>query len=275
MDKSKYGLETTYLWNGCLTEEQTSVIEVASTLHISDADRKQLTEAFEQAKVKNPNFFDGTLWRYEGHNAVRGGIEFLVSPTTYLPHNIRRLQNFSMDYQNGRFVSEHVNPFAINAIQETEDGYLLIGVKGGKSDQVGLGVMGAGFVKRQEERMKSLPPKNIFTETLRECLEETSYANNTAPTESNIEEFRLLGTIWGSNHDTTTAVYVPLHSTSKEVDLGNQEHTDLWLLPTDEKSLQRFLDEGGMKGANAVDHLLGDVELYMNARKKELIGRKK
>ncbi len=261
MEKSKFGKETTYLWRGNLSQEQVSLIPVSSTLVINDEEKIKLKEDFKQAKAKNPNFFNGPLWRLEGHNLVRGGVEFLVSPTYYLEHNIKRNQVLPFNY-NTRINSNYVNPFSINAIQETSDNYLLIGVKGVKSDQIGLGVMGAGFIKRKD----GFPPENLFGAVLRECQEETSYSPGTELNEGSIEDWKALGAIWGSNHDTTVGVYVPLKATSKQVDLGNQEHSDLWFLKTDKNSLEKFLNEGGMNGANAVDHLLGGVELYLESK---------
>lgn len=263
MQKSIYGKELAFFWTGSTTPEQLSLREVASTLKICEEEEQRINVAFEEAKKKNPNFFDGTLWRYEGHQNLRGGVEFLLSPTNYMPHNILRHEQSPISYENGRFVSKYPNPFSVNAFQVTADGYLLVGVKGIKSDQQGLGVMGAGFVKRETDRGKNLPPKNLFRVTLRECLEETDYLNDTAPTETDMEKFRVLGMIFGSNHDTTACVYVPLKATRKEVEIGNLEHSDLLFLPVQERSsLVKFLNDGGMKGIPAVDHLLGCVELY-------------
>ncbi len=266
MRKSKFGKETAFLWvpERPLYSEQIVLKTVDSTLEISSEEQEKIDAAFEKAKAENPNFFDGLLWRYEGHHDIRGGTHLIMSPTTYTPHNIRRHENHPVSYDTDQFLSKHVNPFSVNAVQVTADGYILIGVKGDISDQQGLGVMGAGFIKRE----KGLPPRNIFSEALRESAEETSYASGTEPNEGDIESLSALGTIWGRNHDTTTAIYVPLRATSKEVDLGNLEHSDLLFLPSDRGSLERFLQDGGMNGLPAVDHLLGGVELYMHAKEK-------
>ncbi len=259
MEKSKYGKELGYLWTGNLGNEEVTQKIIPSTLEISLGEQVQIKEAFKEAKEKNPIFFDGELWRFEGHNLVRGGVEFLLSKTNYMPHNILRHKTFSVNYENGRLNSHYPNPHSINALQRTSDGYFLIGVKGKVSDQRGLGVMGAGFVKRK----KDLPPKTVFSTTLEECNEETAYANKTAPTETDIESFRTLGAIFGSNHDTTMGIYVPLNAKKSEVDIGNQEHSDLLFLKDDPKRLEEFLIEGGMEGIPAVDHLIGCVELYL------------
>jgi hypothetical protein len=271
--KSVYGKEVMYLWTGHFNNEGLTSEVVPSTLVISNDERNKIDEAFITAKAKNPHYFDGTLWRYEGHKEVRGGIQFLLSETTYGVHNILRNERLPAEYKNGRFLSHYPNPFSINALQRTLDGYLLIGVKGKISDQTGnLGVMGAGFVKRDLNEGKSLSPKNIFAETLRECGEETAYVSGTEPLESEREKLIALGTIFGSNHDTTTCVYVPLRAKKSEVDIGNQEHSDLLFLEDEPSRLERFLNEGGINEVPACDHLIGCVELYL--QNKECLTKK-
>ncbi len=266
---SKYGRELEYLWKGNLGHEEITQKVIPSTLEINSEEQVQIKKAFKESKAQNPNFFDGLLWRFEGHNLVRGGVEFLLSETTYMSHNILRHGTFSVNYENGRLNSHYPNPHSINALQRTVDGYFLIGVKGKISDQRGLGVMGAGFIKRK----KDLPPRNIFLETLRECNEETAYANETAPTETDMESFKTLGAIFGSNHDTTIGVYVPLNAKKSEVDIGNQEHSDLLFLKDDPKRLEEFLIEGGMQGIPAVDHLIGCIELYLGTNSEDCLKR--
>ena len=266
MEKSKYGKQIAYLWKGNATNEQICLKEVSSTLYISEDKKEEIEKSFQEAKLKNPNFFDGTLWRYEGINNLCGGVEFLLSPTTYMPHNILRHEDYPISVKEGKFKSNYPNPFSINSLQITADNYILIGVKGNKSDQRGLGVMGAGFIKRNIQRGNNLPPEDIFQAALRESNEETAYANNTAPIEEDINNFRALGTIFGSNHDTTACIYVPLNAKKSEVDIGNLEHSDLFFLKNDKKSLENFLNEGGMKGVPAVDHLIGCIELYYNLK---------
>jgi hypothetical protein len=310
MEKSKYGKELIYLWTGNLSHEQVSLREVPSTLIISAKKQGEIKQKFLEAKAKNPNFFDGLLWKYEGHEESQGGVTFNLSPTNYMPHNILRFENFPISlegrssyhssslHDKGLLKTRYPNPFSINALQRTLDGYLLIGVKGEKSDQVGLGVMGAGFIKRTSQEGKNLPPEDVFAGTLRESLEETSYSGNPL-TEEEVREFRALGTIFGSNHDTTTCVYVPLKITKDKVGIGNKEHSALIFLEDNSLILQKFLESGGIdvdylnyrntifetysqkdkkdKMATlknspsgivpSVDHLLGCIELYLRNRK--------
>ncbi len=311
MEKSKYGKEIIYPFTGKFTSEQVSYETVPSSLKISKNKEKEIQDLFEKKKSENPNFFDGSLWRYEGHELSPGGVIIKISPTNYMPHNILRFENFRLNYgyvgssskeglfEKSKIVSGYPNPFSINAVQKTLDGYLLIGVKGEKSDQIGLGVMGAGFVKRIEKDGQNLPPETVFTATYRECIEETSYTNN-KPSEGNIRDFFALGTIFGSNHDTTTCVYVPLKTLKSEIGIGNKEHSALIFLKDNTNLLQKCLESGGIstdyltygntifetydtkkkkdlmdllkssKGGilSFVDHLMGDIELYLRNRKE-------
>lgn len=310
MEKSKYGKELFYLWTGNLDNEQVSIQEISSNLIISAKKQEQIKEKFLEAKTKNPHFFDGLLWRYEGHEESRGGVTFYISPTSYMPHNILRFENFPVFYEGkssysssslhnrGMIKTRYPNPFSINALQRTLDGYLLIGVKGEKSDQIGLGVMGAGFIRRTHDGTKNILPEGIFAGTLRECNEETSYLESRL-SEGDMYNFRALGTILGSNHDTTTCVYVPLKVTKDKVGIGNKEHNALILLEDNPVILEKVLESGGvgvdhLKYKNtlfetysqrgkkeqmtilknsqngivpAVDHLLGCIEIYLRNRK--------
>ncbi|MEK6913323.1 MAG: hypothetical protein AABW47_01495 [Nanoarchaeota archaeon] len=268
MRKSEYGKEITFLWEGCLSHEQLTSTEVPSTLVLSPEEKIQIQEAFEKARIKNPAFFEGQLWKYEGNKIVMGGVQAMLSETTYSPHNILRKGQFSVNSLDAlgstRIVTHYPNPFSVNALQRTSDGYFLIGMKGNISDQTGeLGVMGAGFIKREVEGGKNLPPKNIFIETRRECNEETAYANGTEPVEEDIESFSALGFIFGSNHDTTTCVYVPLRAKRSEISIGNQEHSDLFFLEDNPSKLESFLKEGGMNAVRSCDHAIGCIELYL------------
>jgi hypothetical protein len=259
MRKSRYGKETNILWEAGVpaTNEQVLLDEVPSTLKISDEQNAEIGEAFRKAKEKNPHFFDGTLWRYQDCKAEENGVTFRVSPVMYSQHNVLR------DEQN-KPIWFYPNPISINAVQVTTDGYIPLGVKGVVADQKGLCTMGSGFIKRgvNPDDGKNYPPVSIFSVTSDECIEETTYNITNPENAFDIEEARALGAIFGSNHDTTICVYVPLKVESRDLDLGNKEHSDLLFLPADYDAMQRFLYESGMHGIPAADHLLGDIELF-------------
>jgi len=248
--------ELLFWWTGFEPYERFTSEEVKSRFTLSPREENKIRKEFEKNKQNNPHFFDGTLWRYEKIFTDSRGAVLQLSPITYMPHNVLRFEK--------RQLNNYPNPISINAVQVTVDGYIPVGVRGKLSDQKGLCTMGSGFVKRiLDKEGKNFPPTNIFQTTEKECLEETSYS---FPYPFDIEEAYALGAIFGSNHDTTICVYVPLKVQKRDIGLGNQEYSDLFFLKADEKSLDDFLNEGGIKGIPAADHLLGDIALYREMR---------
>ena len=144
------------------------------------------------------------------------------------------------------------------------------------ADQKGLCTIGSGFIKRgvNPDDGKNYPPVSIFSVTSDECIEETAYNISSPEHAFNIENARALGAIFGDNHDTTICVYVPLKVESRDIDLGNKEHSDLLFLQADYDTMQRFLYEGGVHGIPAADHLLGDIELFSLNKLKGYIDSK-
>jgi hypothetical protein len=263
MEKSDYGKEITFFYEGPpLHHDQVMTTVVDSTLSISPSLREEIDKEFAKAVENNPNFTDAPKWRYEGHELPEGGINILVSLTSYKPHFVLRKKDFGFSYDDNRFASNWPNPYNINPIQVTENGkgHILIGEKGKISDQKGLGLMGAGFIN-----VAGSQPENMFVAALRESAEETNYDQGCNP--HDIETLRLMGPIFGSNHDTTMSIYVPVPANKDQVRIGNLEHTEMLHLPTDLSSLEDFLNKEGMNGIQAVDHLIGSVELFYNAKK--------
>lgn len=250
--------ELLFWWTGFEPYERFISEEVEGRFSLTYEEEKKVQEEFAKNKAKNPHFFDGALWRYEKIFSDSRGVIMEVSPITYMPHNVLRFEK--------RQLNNYPNPISINAVQVTADGYIPVGVKGTLSDQKGLEVMGAGFVKRKiDKEGKNYPPENVFQTAERECLEETSYR---FPFPFDKEDCYALGAIFGSNHDTTICVYIPLKVEKKDISLGNQEHSDLLFLKTDKTCLDDFLNTGGIKNIPAADHFMGDVVLYMEMKYK-------
>ncbi len=268
--RSRFGKETTFLWEATtpLNYEQLCLEEVPSTLFVSsqlEEEIKQLWE--EECRKKGQGSFDGTKWRFEGYREVRGGLDLHVSSTKYSWHSILRNRKLP--------ISEYPNPTSINALQVTMDGFIPIGVRGKISDQKGLCALGSGFIDREvDTNGNNYPPRSPFDVIVDEChgrgnkAGEAKYLIPNPQSAFDIRECIALGAIFGSNHDTTICMHVPLKCEKKYVDLGNQEHSDLLFLATDRDSLNNFLNEEGMQGIRAADHLLGDVELYMINKEK-------
>jgi len=250
---SEFGKELIFLWEGNIGVNDIKLTEVPSTLQISEDMKYEIGEFWAEFKTKNPNAFSrygGMSWRTE-YVLDRGGeLEILVSPINYSQHNVMR-------HEKGKNMGFYPNPITINTLQETDDGYLLLGVKGKTSDQKGLGLIGAGFVEREEGK----PSETIAHRVYQECIEETAYHNRSEP---KIGVARAISVLFGSNHDSTVAVYLPINATSKEVGLKGSEHNDLLLLPANE--IGEVLEDGGYKGVPASDHVLGSLESYLRVK---------
>lgn len=188
-----------------------------------------------------------------------------VSPIRYSQHNILRHEG-SKDMNILQKLTFYPNPLTINSVQETDDGYILLGVKGKTSDQKGLGLVGAGFVERYG--IKDEIPEPLISTVIKECVEETNY-NGVA--NFNAAYARAMAVIFGSNHDSTVGFYLPICPTHNEVSIANEEHDDLLFLPNKLSSIQEVLETGKYKGINASDHVLGCLESYLINRKNENI----
>ncbi len=264
MRKSDVGKETTFLWEGFRRPEEISLIQTDSTPHISGKIHRKIERDWRKIKEKHPHAFDGHKWRTEFVHDDESRLNIYVSETRYSEHNVMR--NFT-----GKPMGFYPNPLTINTVQETADGYILIGVRGKTSDQKGLGLIGAGFVDRYLGKdCRSKEPEGLGYVVQRECLEETKYNCNRY---FDMTDARAMSVIFGSNHDTTVGFYLPIFATSKQVELGNDEHSDL--LFADEGDVPKILAEGGYKGIPAADDMLGCLESYMKNLDADKIKRRR
>ncbi len=266
MRKSQYGKETIFLWEGSLDRikktEDIKLITTDSSLIVSEEWQKKIDKAWKETLAKNPHAFDGKKWRTEFVYDKGKELQVFLSPTVYSQHNILR-------HVQDKPIGFYPNPFTINTVQETADGYILIGVKGKTSDQKGLGLMGAGFLERYETpEGESKKPENLGYVVQKECMEETKYNKKLSFT---MEDARALAVVFGSNHDTTVGFHLPIFAAHKEVALGNEEHNDLIFLPNADKDIADVLNNGGYKGIPAADHMLGCLESYLNCKKIGMI----
>lgn len=257
MRKSNYGKELVFTWEGLKKYDEILLKPTESTLVVSAELREKIDTAWKKALASNPNAFDGLKWRTESVYEDGSNLICDVSPITYSQHVVLR-------HIQGQPVSFYPNPLTINTVQETTDGYILIGVRGKGSDQKGIALIGAGFVDRHaNEDGSSKQPENLWQAVQRECLEETHYAKVHG---FDITRATAMAAIFGSNHDTTVGFHLPLDVSSAELKLGNNEYSDLIFLPNSPESLQEVLVTGGHKGIPAADHLLGCLETYLSKK---------
>jgi len=253
MRKSKFGDETTFMWEGYIEGRDNVILNpVGSSLTVSDEDGEKIKKIWEEfQKEKGGKAFDGDLYRFEGVEPLENGIKVNLSDLKYSVHNALR-------HEKGRPLDYYPNPASINAVQETTDGYILLGIKGGISDQRGIGVLGARFIyKGQGSDLWKIVGENV--------LKETAFHDTDEPFD--MSRAAMMGAVFGSNHDTTFAFYWPLTITKGQVSLPDtDEHSGIIFLSTKKSSLEDFLNKENYQGLKVVDHCLGDVELYYRNR---------
>jgi len=292
MRKSQYGKNLRFHWEGYIPLEQVVLIPTHSTLDINPEMQEKLKLKLEETLKANPNYDIGKKLRTEfvHYDEKTDKVLIFVSPTDYFTHSILRKEpNQAMQF--------YPNPITINTIQETKEGYLLLGIRNPKvCDQANLAFIGAGFVERTE------PQETIAKRVKTECEEETKYfeykeGKKTSP--FNIKNAKALCVVTGSNTDTSVVTHLPLDKLAWECSPGNNEYNQFVYLSTSPREIKRFLDNGGycvsentdciVRDSNnfidarayelfssgriipAADHLLGGLEAYLHCKEKGLI----
>lgn len=260
MRRSKNGKELYFLWEGQKNVNDIRLIETQSTLQLNDELNEKIESEWNRIAEKNPNVWDAPKWRTEFVHEDSELLCIYVSPISYSQHNVMR-------HITGQPMQFYPNPITVNTVQETADGYILIGVKGKGSDQKGLGLVGSGFVERYADKEGvSKKPESLGFVVQKECLQETVYNKKK---DFYMDDASAMAVIFGSSHDTTVGFYLPLFATHDEVDISNNEHDDLLLLPTNNDDIFDVLNQGSYKGITASDHLLGCLESYVRLKSKE------
>ncbi len=254
MRKSQYGKELLLLWEGWRDVEEVQLVPTPSTLLIEDELQEKIDAEWAKVLETDPDKYDGLKWRYEHvHPDDSGKLLVYVSESRYSQHSVvRHVQNQPIGF--------YPNPISANTIQETSDGYILLGVRGRGSDQKGLCLMGSGFVERREENDTSKKPGRLGYVVQDECLRETIYVNKES---FDMNDARVMNLMFGSNHDTSIGVYLPIFATHNQVSVASDEHSDLLFLPNNPASIQSVLNKESYKGIPAPDHLLGSLESYL------------
>ncbi len=295
MRKSKYGKNLRFQWEGNpLPLEKVVLIPTHSTLEINSESKRKLQEAWTEELKKDPSFEErnGKKWRTEfvHHDKKSDQVLIYVSPTDYFTHSILRKES-------GQIMQFYPNPITINTIQETQDGFILLGIRNTKfSDQANLAFVGAGFVERDDNQ------ETVAERTSKECDEETDYnaIEGWKKDSYNIREAEVICIATGSNTDTTVVAHLPIYREAMECSPGNKEYNEFVYLPNNYEEINLFLDKGGYsispntkcrireisgkiispreheffssgKVMPAADHLLGGLEAYLNCKKKGLI----
>jgi len=255
--KSPHGKELTYAWEGFVDLEQVRLIAVPSTLTIPDDLRGQINAVRrEWAAADREDVYDGLLWRFEGMYDGEG-LAMHCSPTSYAEHYVLRKvpETPLLDYPS---------PIGVSTLQETEDGYLLMGVRGRETELTGLSALGSGFVQRHVMKDGgSKRPQRPDHVILRECMEETRYMGRF---DLDLTDARVMGIVLADTHDTGIATYVPVAISHRDVELGSDEHRDLLFVPNDMATINQIIASGKYKGIKADEDIVGLLELYAHNR---------
>lgn len=253
--RSKFGGETTFLWVGWEGLENIILKPVNSEWYynLSSEYRAKIEEKKKEIE-ENPNRFDAPKWRTEGVYEQAEKLVVDVSPIYYSDHA-------GLSGERKKSIGFYANPITINVVQETKDGMILIARRGELSDQKGLSLVGSGFIERSELNEESLLPEPVGYTVQKECIEETKYPER--KTAFNMSYARVMAVIFGSNHDSTFSVYLPLLVDSKEVNIKGGEHEEKFFLPSSHNDIEDVLTQRWYKGFGAADHMLGSLEAYL------------
>ena len=243
MRSSEYGTRIIFWWEGGKSLDQVVINPVHSTLIISPEHERRVGEGWERALRNGSKKYDGKLWRYESTNETEDGLTINLSPVPYSSHYILRNEPLQL--------GEYPNPVGVNSLQETPDGFFPLGRKGSRADYEGLVSLGSGFIELDKH-------DSLRSVVEAECKEETSY---------NGHEFDFNGQVralaFGRTHDTGVVTHLNIPIESRELDLGNDEHEELVLLPNDPRIIAEALRSGNYKGLPLTDQLMASLESYL------------
>jgi len=259
--RSDFGRALTFAWEGFIDPTLVDTIAVDSTLDIpSDLQEGIASLRADLEADPREERYDGKLWRFEGLQE-NDRVKIALSPTSYAVHMVVR----GVGDQD---ILWYANPVGVSVIQETADGYLLLGVRGSGSEYSGLSTLGSGFIEREEKAGgTSEPPQSLIAVIKRECEEETEYKSDYV---LDLGSTRMMGVVLGEGRDVGPAFHVPIGVDRRNVGLNSDEHCDLIFLPNDLDRIEAMLRNTtkGFKGLYMRDDVTGILELYVAHRKK-------
>ena len=253
MRESAYGRQVVFYWEGLKGIDDVVITPVASTLTHTGEEQKEI-DAKAKELQEDPFRFNGYLWRFEGVNETGRKLMLKVSPIRYAEHDALRRKKLAME--------RYPNPLGVTVGQETADGYFPLGVQG-TGDNRELVLLGSGFIERPKDGT------SLEDAVRRECFsEETSYGGNKfydAP-EFLENTAQVVAITFGSRKDTGVVMRLPLPVTSREVGLGDEEHSELLFLPNSPATVTEVMGNGSYKSIPATDQLIGFLERYSSLK---------
>lgn len=278
--KSRYGKEL-YDFRSIMQKplrwEDIQLNIIDSTFTMTPELENEVSEAWKKTLEKNPSAFDAPKLRLEGLEYDDETLFIHVSDKiSYAKHNVIR-------NKVGLPLTAYPTPVTINALQETTDGYLLLGERNtGVSDQSGAAIVGAGFHDFTQKKGRTFYAGDMFETALRESFEETEYSgeNKSVKNPINKKYIRAITLVRGSNTDVALGFHFPLRVASDQVDLNrhNKEFLKMLKIKNSASNLEHIIGTGNLRGATSdkgviegdiliADHPLGVLEGYRRMRK--------
>ncbi|MGY5854556.1 MAG: hypothetical protein RTU92_13390 [Candidatus Thorarchaeota archaeon] len=237
---------------GIWSHNQVHVEEIESTLCLSEEQRNLI----EQQWSKRPSdIFDEPRWRFEGADISVEQLTIRLSRTSYKWHYVLRDEQYSNP-------SRYPNPVSVTTLLITTDNRMVLGIRQGSDQGNRLHAVGGGFIDLIPSSDSESPhPENVFITSQREISEET---NLEIPFQHVQDKFRILGAVWGNNHDTTLVMYAPVDAHSSEVAIRGDEYSALFFPAATVYEISIILEKQSLKDAAGVvptDHMLLALEL--------------
>lgn len=250
-------IERLILLHGMWKHDNTVVQRIPNTFKLSEEHKAIVKEEWSN---KPPDAQDLPLWRYEGHEIQNEQLQINVSLCSYKWHFILRNHVYSESEM-------YPNPISTTTLLHTVDNKLVLGIRRGSDQGNRLHTVGGGFIDpipayTPGVDLDSLIPENPFATAAREITEETSVKHD----EFSIQDFTLLGLVWGSNHDTTCVVHAPVNIDSERISINAPEHSELIPIDLQSLSLKSIIARGFLEGREntpATDHCILALQLFL------------
>jgi ADP-ribose pyrophosphatase YjhB (NUDIX family) len=167
-------------------------------------------------------------------------------------------------------MEEYPNPLSVTVLLLTADGKLVLGIKQGPDQGNRLHAVGGGFISLVQSSAVSseVEPEHPVDTAIRECQEETNLESGVS---FNPNDVRIIGMVFGDNHDSSCVAVIPLNVEGESIALGSNEHSALFLYDTDSKSLQNLIDSRYLlevPDSKATDHLILALQLLQRYMKR-------
>ncbi|NWF96892.1 MAG: hypothetical protein HXY34_12190 [Candidatus Thorarchaeota archaeon] len=253
--------ERQLILNGLWKREAVNIREVPSSWAPTAEQRRLVERAWQDASRV---VYDGPVWRFEGVLTTGKDLHIRLSRCSYKWHYVLKEQQYPTP-------SHYPNPASVTSLVVTEDRKIPVAVRQGPDQGNRLHSLGAGFIDAVTSVHSDHPsswnfiPENIFDTAVREVQEESTIQLKDIDSDA----MALIGAAWGSNHDTTFVIVVPVSVTSDAVGMRGDEHSTLHFVPTDRTETQRVVERGALcNQANdvpATDHLVLALQLIRDS----------